>query len=61
VSAGVPDLFVPAWSLWIEMKRVAGSRTSSVQLEWHEYLRSIGHTVIVCKGSAEAMRMVSEF
>ena len=24
VSPGVPDLFVPAWGLWVEMKRAKG-------------------------------------
>lgn len=62
VSAGVPDLFVPAWLLWIEMKRPKKSHTSELQKLWHEYLRSLpGHTVIKPKGSAEAQAMVLEF
>jgi len=62
VSAGVPDLFVPAWLLWIEMKRPKKSHTSELQKLWHEYLRSLpGHTVIKPKGSVEAQRMVLEF
>jgi hypothetical protein len=61
VSAGVPDLFVPAWLLWIEMKRPKKSHTSELQKLWHEYLRGLGQTVIKPKGSAEAQRMVLEF
>ena len=29
VSAGVPDLFIPAFSLWIEMKRAEGGSVSA--------------------------------
>lgn len=31
VSAGVPDLYIPAWKLWVEMKRRKGSTTSAEQ------------------------------
>jgi hypothetical protein len=61
VSAGVPDLFVPAWLLWIEMKRPKKSHTSELQKLWHEYLRGLGQTVIKPRGSAEAQVMVLEF
>jgi hypothetical protein len=62
VSAGVPDLFVPAWLLWIEMKRPKKSHTSELQKLWHEYLRSLpGHTVIKPNGSVEAQAMVTDF
>lgn len=54
VVAGVPDLFVPAWNLWIEMKRADGGSTSAVQKDWHAYLRAIGHTVLVCAGFLQA-------
>lgn len=61
VTRGVPDLLVPEWLLWIEMKRQDGGRTAPEQKDWHAYLRSIGHTVIVPKGSVEAYRMILEF
>ena len=54
VVAGVPDLLVPAWNLWIEMKRADGGTTSAVQKDWHRYLESIGHTVLVCAGFLQA-------
>ena len=59
VSAGVPDLYVPAWRLWIEMKRAKGGVVDKNQKDWHEYLTSIGDTVIVCRGFEEAARMIS--
>ena len=55
VSAGVPDLFVPALSLWIEMKKQTGGRLSPVQKDWIAYLTSIGDTVIVGFGWEDAV------
>ena len=60
VVAGVPDLLVPAWSLWIEMKRADGGTTSAVQKDWHRYLESIDHTVLVCAGFLQAKEKVEE-
>lgn len=50
VSAGVPDLYIPEWHVWIEMKRRKGGVVSPEQKDWIAYLQSIGHTAIVCKG-----------
>lgn len=60
VVAGVPDLLVPAWNLWIEMKRADGGTTSAVQKDWHRYLESIDHTVLVCAGFLQAKEKVEE-
>ena len=61
VSAGVPDLFVPEWLLWIEFKRQKGGSVSKEQKEWHEYLDSIGQTVLICKGAEHAREIVLNF
>jgi len=58
VTAGVPDLFVPAWSLWIEMKRQKGGRLSADQKDWIAYLESIGHVVIVGRGFEDARAQI---
>jgi hypothetical protein len=58
VSAGVPDLYVPAWKLWIEMKRQKGGVVDKNQKDWHSYLTAIGDKVIVCRGADEAKRMI---
>jgi hypothetical protein len=58
VSAGVPDLYVPAWKLWIEMKRMEGGVVDKNQKDWHSYLKSIGDRVIVCHGADNAKRMI---
>lgn len=60
VVAGVPDLLIPAWNLWIEMKRADGGTTSAVQKDWHRYLESIDHTVLVCAGFLQAKEKVEE-
>lgn len=55
VSPGVPDLFVPAWALWIEMKRQKGGSVSLEQKDWHNYLVSIGHKILIAKGFDDAV------
>ena len=59
VLPGVPDLFVPAWRLWIEMKRAKGGITSKEQREMLTYLRSVGYDAMVCAGAEQAKRMIS--
>jgi len=56
--AGVPDLFIPAWSAWVEMKREKGGKLSDVQKEWIAYLESIGHWVIVGHGFEDAREKI---
>ena len=61
VSAGVPDLFIPEWKLWIEMKRTKRGTVSQDQKDWIKYLNDIGHTAIVCKGFEEAKNRILSF
>jgi len=60
VQAGVPDLFVPEWLLWVEMKREAGGVVSPVQKDWIAYLEGIGHRVIVGRGFEDAKRQIED-
>lgn len=60
VSSGVPDLFVPSWRLWIEMKTVGG-KLSTDQKDWVTYLRDLGYTVIVPQGNLAGQAMVADF
>ena len=55
VSRGVPDMFVPEWRTWIEMKRQKGGALSQDQKDWIKYLESIGDTVLVTKGCDAAI------
>jgi len=61
VRPGVPDLLVPRWFLWIEMKRQKGGRLSADQKDWISYLEGIGQTVIVGEGATDASRKVLEW
>ena len=60
VSAGVPDLFIPAWNTWIEMKRSKGGSVSEKQKDWIGYLESVGHQVFVCKGADSAKEIAKK-
>jgi len=60
VSAGVPDLFVPEWHLFIEMKRRRGGSVTEAQGDWIPYLQSVGYTVLVCRGCEAAIEAVKD-
>lgn len=61
VSPGVPDLFVPAWRLWVEMKRTKGGSLSAEQKDWIAYLESVEFCCIVGKGADDAKAKISAF
>lgn len=61
LTAGVPDLCIPAWRLWIEMKRQKGGVVSPDQAEWIAYLNMHGQRAVVCRGFDDAVRQVKEF
>lgn len=61
VEPGVPDLYVPAWGLWIEMKRTKGGKVSPDQADWLDYLQGVGDSVIVGRGWEDAARQVRVF
>jgi hypothetical protein len=61
VKAGVPDMYIPAWRLWIEMKRVKGGRIEKDQADWHRHLESIGDTVIIGYGARDASEKILKF
>ena len=61
VSSGVPDLFVPAWRLWVEMKRSKGGSVSAEQKDWIAYLESVEFCCIVGKGADDAKAKISAF
>ena len=59
VVPGVPDLFVPAWGLFIEMKTLTG-KVSPEQKAMIEYLQSVGYSAIVAKGANAAIAHITE-
>lgn len=60
VVAGIPDLFIPSWDVWVEMKRKSGGRLSPDQKKIIEYLESEGYKVIVAKGATDASKQIME-
>jgi hypothetical protein len=60
-SSGVPDLFIPAWGLWVEMKRVKGGSLSAEQKDWLDYLEGVKYWCIVGKGAEDAKVKISAF
>lgn len=58
VSPGVPDLFVPAWGMWVEMKRSRGGTLSPAQKDWIAYLDDCGYQCIVGRGFEDARRQI---
>jgi len=60
-SSGVPDLFIPAWRLWVEMKRQKGGKLSPEQADWIAYLQGVGFTCIICPGSENAKAQIDAF
>lgn len=56
--AGVPDLYIPAWKVWVEMKRAKGGVLSTHQKDWIAYLEGIGDTVIVGHGFQDAVAKI---
>lgn len=61
VKPGIPDLYIPAWRLWIEMKRRKGGVLSKDQKDIIAYLETIGDSVIVGKGWEDAKQKVLYF
>ena len=58
VVAGIPDLFIPARLLWLEVKTPTG-RLSPAQVRIHSLLTAIGHRVAVVRSVDEALKELS--
>lgn len=55
---GCPDLFIPEFNLFIELKRRDGGVVSAEQLKVHKLLRNYGYKVEVCHGAKEAWQVI---
>lgn len=58
VSPGVPDLFIPAWRLWVEMKREKGGSLRPEQRDWITHLEALGYRCVVGKGAEDAKEKI---
>lgn len=66
VKAGVPDLCLPVprggfHGLYIELKRLKGSKTSEDQKAWLSRLEEQGYCVALCKGWEAAANVIMEY
>jgi len=61
VVPGIPDLFVPAWRLWVEMKRTKGGSLSKEQKYIINYLQCEKYSCIVGNGNKDAQEKITEF
>lgn len=61
VKAGIPDLFIPEWKLWAEMKRSKGSKVSPEQRDIMIHLSGIGYDCIVGHGFEDAKAKILNF
>ena len=66
VKAGVPDLCLPVarggfHGLYVEMKRLKGSKTSKDQEAWLERLEQQGYCVALCKGWEAAAKVITDY
>lgn len=58
VVSGIPDLFIPAFKCFVEMKRTVGGTLSPTQVEMIKYLKSVGYTCIVGYGAEDASKKI---
>ena len=64
--SGVPDLVIPEprgqfHGLYIEMKRVKGSRVSEDQVRWGEALKERGYAFHIAYGADEAIDLIRTY
>jgi len=60
VVAGVPDLFVPEYKLFIEMKSEKG-KLSSNQIKFIVEMTKIGYFVEVCRSVEEFVEIINKY
>lgn len=58
VTPGIPDLFIPAWKLWVEMKVEKGGKVSPDQQDMMIYLSGVGYDCIVGHGFNDAKEKI---
>lgn len=66
VKAGVPDLCLPVarggyHGLYVELKRMKGSKTSEEQKRWLSELAAQGYFTALCKGWEAAAKVIAEY
>lgn len=64
-TAGFPDLLIFDWLtpkiLFMEIKRIKGSKVSDEQKEWNLFLSSMGYYAVIVKGFDAAKEEIDKF
>lgn len=59
VVAGVADLYVPKWRLWVEMKRTKGGTWTDEQRRFCDYVAEVcGDTYLMARGADDGSKAV---
>ena len=53
--------FPDCGGLYLEAKRIRGSKTSQEQLDWRERYREFGYEAYICKGADELVKRTQEY
>ena len=66
LKRGVPDICLPVarggrHGLYIELKRIKGSKVSEEQREWLAALEEQGYAAALCKGWEAAAKVIEEY
>jgi hypothetical protein len=61
VVAGIPDLHVPEWDLYIEMKRTKGGIVSDEQWDIMKKLTHAGKRCLIGRGFDDAKAQIEQF
>ena len=61
LCVGAPDLFIPQYKLFIEMKRRDGGVVSESQKKVHKILRGLDYKVEVCAGGLNAWITLNKY
>ena len=56
---GIPDICIPAWHLYVEMKREKGGVVSDAQRDAQAALRAAGYITIIARGFEDAKAQVA--
>lgn len=60
LKAGIPDLFIPQWAMWVEMKRIKGGSLGEEQKKIIPILERVGYIVIIPKGYIDALNQIRD-
>lgn len=66
LTKGVADFFLAMpvgriGGLWLELKRVEGSRTSPEQIAWLERMAAVGYAACIAYGCDDAIRIIKDY